>query len=413
MQKFLERPTLDGKNILQTLGTLGGESFMGSADFAANSSSCYEAFLRLIGSQANRQRDMLGRSLEGTSIYPAVVQCFELSPGASFGFCLRGYYEQLGYSKDTKPSVSVDDQKSHSGQKVADMTLSNLEEPPALTASLRVGLDEILLSFNIVTSGHFIPIDASNAVLNLTCLDTSKTCEHAVDSPLSPESARHVAVRKVGMTNVRDKVNIYTTYGDPRAQFIAGRCTSTRLGCLLLKSCLNCGVQQARDGRRNSCASAPSDNLVILPDSRKLVTTHQLFTTFRSRKMAGIRVWYVCSQWLVVPFMILFAVTCLVTDATSKVNFDDRSGGFFIFAGIPVGMFGAGFNAVLNAVSHAAHKAVKLVPEKKSFSQRRITGWFIVGVRCVGVCVLVALAARYFQPPTSASAAGVAGLITA
>ena len=52
--------------------------------------------------------------------------------------------------------------------------------------------------------------------------------------------------------------------------------------------------------------------------------------------MSNIRFWYDWSQWLVVPFMVLFAVTCLITHATMQINFDDRIGSTLLFFGIPV-----------------------------------------------------------------------------
>ncbi|KAK2032263.1 hypothetical protein LX32DRAFT_636411 [Colletotrichum zoysiae] len=256
MELFRSHPTIDGRDILRTLGTLGGDIFPQEVGYASSPFFGYEAFLNLNGGRGMSQGSIIGKSSKGSSIYPAVLEDFKISPDAAFtfrvyegAFIYEGrYYEQLSHRGDTHSHASEQQQEDLSILDVSPITRSALIQPLSLTATLRGGFGEVLVSFSVQVSGYFFSLDAFEAVLNLMCLDVSRNCAHDVDSPLPMDLEQQIVVRKVGMSPIKEKINIYMTHGDRRAQFLAGGCVDSRDGCLLLNSCLSCGVQQAREG---------------------------------------------------------------------------------------------------------------------------------------------------------------------
>lgn len=256
MELFHSHPTIDGKDILRTLSTLGGESFSEESGHRSSPSVCYDEFLKLNRPWAKSQGDVIGTSFKGSSIYPAVLESFEIASDAAFAFLVREgafisdgkYYEQLSQSGDTTTHALKQNQEDLSVQNITPITPSVLKQPLSLTATVRGGFNEILLSFNAQGSGYFFPVDAFGAILSLLCLDVSRTCAHDIDSPLPTEFEQQIAIRKVGMSPIEKRINIYMTHRDRTTQFLAGGSVSSREGCLLLKSCLGCGVQQAQEG---------------------------------------------------------------------------------------------------------------------------------------------------------------------
>lgn len=84
MEFFQCHPTLDGTDILRTLGTLGGESFSEKSGHEASPIMCYDAFLNLNRPWSDSQGDRIGTSFKGSSIYPAVLDVhFSTCYGAS------------------------------------------------------------------------------------------------------------------------------------------------------------------------------------------------------------------------------------------------------------------------------------------------------------------------------------------
>ncbi|KAK2038992.1 hypothetical protein LZ31DRAFT_559157 [Colletotrichum somersetense] len=256
MKLFKSPPTIDGRDILRTLGTLGGDIFSQEVGHAFPPYFGYETFLRLNGRVGRSQGRIIGKSSKGSSIYPAVLEDFKISPDAAFtfrvyegAFIYEGrYYDQLGGGVDTYRHASEQQQEDLSIRDVAPITRSALIQPLSLTATLRQGFRQVLVSFNVQVSGCFFSVDAFRAVVNLMRLDVSRSCADDVDSPLPADSEQHIVIKKVGMSPTKGKINIYMTHGDHRAQFLAGGCVSPLDGCLLLNSCLSCGVQQAREG---------------------------------------------------------------------------------------------------------------------------------------------------------------------
>ncbi|KAH7024916.1 uncharacterized protein B0I36DRAFT_332219 [Microdochium trichocladiopsis] len=243
--------TIDGSHILRTIRSLGGEISAEEIGDRASPQIAYPAFLSLISPRAYGNGDVLGASSQGSSIYPVVLETLEVASNTAFTFVLREgvfihdgkYYEQLGPAKESGALHAMTVPQEHF---LAPITLSALQQPLPLTVSLRAGFNEILLSFNAQASGWYFFVDAYEAVQALMYLDTSWHCPHDVDSPLPSILEQDVAIRKVGMSPLLDKINVYTTHGDRRAQFLAGGFVRYKDGCLLRTGCLTCSVHKAQ-----------------------------------------------------------------------------------------------------------------------------------------------------------------------
>ncbi|KXJ87910.1 hypothetical protein Micbo1qcDRAFT_178558 [Microdochium bolleyi] len=108
-----------------------------------------------------------------------------------------------------------------------------------------------------------------------------------------------------------------------------------------------------------------------------------------ARYELDVHVWCLISAWLVVPQMLLFAVTCVVT------------------------LMAIRFCAKINSLSESADSAVENSLDKRALAEPRRVNWFVIAIRQVGVGVLLALPAKYAQLPTSATATCATGILTA
>ncbi|EFQ30407.1 uncharacterized protein GLRG_05551 [Colletotrichum graminicola M1.001] len=210
MKLFGSSPTIDGRDILRTLGSLGGEIFSQKGGHESSPRLGYSDFLSLNGPHERRESesesDIIGKSSKGSSIYPLVLEDLEIPTDAAFtfrvcegAFIYEGrYYKHLSHKSDTHIHASEQQQDDLSTRDVAPITRSALTQPLSLTAALREGCGEVLISFDVKVSGYFFSVNAFEAILNFLCLDVSRDCAHDVDSPLPTDVEKQIVIRKVG-----------------------------------------------------------------------------------------------------------------------------------------------------------------------------------------------------------------------
>ncbi|KAK8104716.1 uncharacterized protein PG998_011749 [Apiospora kogelbergensis] len=250
-------PPLEGRILLRTLSALGfshpgvKEPRFPQPPPLLN----YNLFLDLLQDPNIKEiYSRIGISSHGCSIYPTILDGFEIESGGIFSFELRegafihdGMYHQLLSGDEGRTRESL---YGTPAEQMSPITTSVLEQPMSLTASLRRGFKEVLLRLDVYDSGHYFNVAAENAILGLMCLDTTQSCEHSDKDALEAEHEGLVAVARVGMVPSLDrKVNVLMTRGDSIAQFLACGFGDAEDGHLLLNCCLNCGVRQAIEGR--------------------------------------------------------------------------------------------------------------------------------------------------------------------
>lgn len=248
-------PPLEGRTLLRTLSALGF-SYPKAQEprFSQRPSQIYSLFLDLLHDPTiGGPYFCIGISSHGCSIYPTILDGFEIESGGILSFELHEgafihdgiYYQALSGDQGRTRELLY----GTPAEQMSPITMSALEQPMSLTASLRRGFEEVLLRLDVYDSGHYFNVAAAEAILGLMCLDTTQSCEHSDKDALQAEYEGLVAVARVGMVPSPDrKVNVLMTWGDPIAQFLACGFGYTGDGHLLLNCCLNCGVRQAIEG---------------------------------------------------------------------------------------------------------------------------------------------------------------------
>ncbi|PGH22935.1 hypothetical protein AJ80_02984 [Polytolypa hystricis UAMH7299] len=195
-------------------------------------------------------RGSISRSSGACTIFPTVLETFEVHPDGIFTFELRDglyifggnrYYHSLSSTPASRPKAKESLQTGHS-----KVLPSSLGEHSATVVTLREGYNELLLQVSVHASGSYFRVDIASVIMGYMGLERARECHHELGSPLSDRYRNRVIITGVSRPRApRLKLALAMTRSNAAAQFL---CCEVGSLCLLLEGCcLDCGCEQAEN----------------------------------------------------------------------------------------------------------------------------------------------------------------------
>ena len=235
-----------GKLPNNTAGEIISRAFDGEGMYLKTAEYFVRDLLETFSARANGS---LGRSSGGCTIFPTVLETFEVHHDGVFNFELldgvfvfeNRYHHALNSSGPTRPKATSSLLAAH-----APIVPSNCGVHSTIEITVREGYNELLLQVTARMPGSYVRINIASTIITYIGLERTRECKHQLDNPLSEQHKGKVIVTGVDMPRTTGKkLSLAMTRSNPVAQFL---CCEAGSKCILLQGCcMDCGFEQASE----------------------------------------------------------------------------------------------------------------------------------------------------------------------